>query len=84
MAQRDRRIASPNNGMTSWRARCGVSRTPGSEGGPRKRTERQPRHRASVRPYTHFTRAGRAATAVEDIVSRKWLSTVLSVEETST
>jgi len=33
---------------------------------------------------THFTRAGRAATAVEDIVSRKWLSTVLSVEETST
>ena len=33
---------------------------------------------------THFGRAGRAATAVEDVVSRKWLCTVLSVEETST
>ena len=33
---------------------------------------------------THFGRAGRAATAIEDVVSRKWLCTVLSVEETST
>lgn len=33
---------------------------------------------------THFGRAGRAAVAVEDVVSRKWLATVLSVEETST
>lgn len=33
---------------------------------------------------THFPRARRAATAVQDVVSRKWLSTVLSVEETST
>jgi putative transposase len=33
---------------------------------------------------THFTRAGRAAVAIEDVVSRKWLATVLSVEETST
>jgi putative transposase len=33
---------------------------------------------------THFDRARRAATAVEDVVSRKWLATVLSAEETST
>jgi putative transposase len=33
---------------------------------------------------THFSRAGRAATAIQDLVSRKWLGTVLSVEETST
>ncbi len=33
---------------------------------------------------THFGRAARAATAIEDVVSRKWLTTVLSVEETST
>jgi transposase len=33
---------------------------------------------------THFTRAGVAATVVEDLVSRKWLAEVVSVEETST
>jgi transposase InsO family protein len=33
---------------------------------------------------THFTRAGMAVLIVEDLVSRKWLSTVTSVEETST
>ena len=70
--------------MTSWRARCGVSRTPGSEGGPGKRTERQPRHRASARPYTHFPAAGMAVTVVEDLVSRKWIAEIVSSEETST
>lgn len=34
--------------------------------------------------FTHFTRAGRCAVAVLDIVSRKWLGTVVSAEETST
>ncbi len=34
-----------------WRARCGESRTPGSEGGPRKRAGSKDRQRASVRPY---------------------------------
>ncbi len=34
--------------------------------------------------YTHFTRARRAAVAVIDIVSRKWISTLVSAEETST
>ena len=34
--------------------------------------------------FTHFTRAHRVAVAVMDIVSRRWLSTVVSAEETST
>jgi transposase len=34
-----------------WRARCGESRTPGSEGGPGKRIELKSRHRVLVRPY---------------------------------
>ena len=33
---------------------------------------------------THFTAAGMAVLIVEDLVSRKWLATVASVEETST
>jgi putative transposase len=33
---------------------------------------------------THFTRAGVAATVVEDLVSRKWLAGIISVQETST
>ena len=32
---------------------------------------------------THFTRAGVAVCAIEDLVSRKWLCEVVSVEETS-
>jgi putative transposase len=34
--------------------------------------------------FTHFTRARRAVVAVLDMVSRKWLATVCSTEETST
>ena len=33
---------------------------------------------------THFTRAGMAVLIIEDLVSRQWLSTVVSAEETST
>jgi transposase InsO family protein len=33
---------------------------------------------------THFTRAKRAATAIMDVVSRLWVTTVVSAEETST
>ena len=32
---------------------------------------------------THFTRAGVAATVVQDLVSRKWLATIVSGEESS-
>lgn len=34
--------------------------------------------------FTHFTRARAAAVAILDIVSRKWIGTVVSAEETST
>jgi putative transposase len=34
--------------------------------------------------FTHFTAAKRCAVAVLDVVSRKWLSTVVSAEESST
>jgi transposase InsO family protein len=34
--------------------------------------------------FTHFTRAKRAAVAILDVVSRKWISTLLCAEETST
>ncbi|MCA1700492.1 MAG: transposase, partial [Actinobacteria bacterium] len=37
-----------------WRARCGGSRTPGSEGGPGKRTDPKGRQRAPARPYWHI------------------------------
>jgi putative transposase len=33
---------------------------------------------------THFTRAKMAVTAIEDLVSRKWLGEIVSAEETST
>ena len=33
---------------------------------------------------THFTRAGMAVLIIEDLVSRKWLTHIVSVEETST
>jgi len=32
---------------------------------------------------THFTRAGVAVTAIEDLVSRKWIAHIVSAEETS-
>lgn len=34
--------------------------------------------------FTHFTRARRCAVAVLDMVSRKWVATLVSAEETST
>lgn len=34
--------------------------------------------------FTHFTRARRCAVAILDLVSRKWITTVVSAEETST
>ena len=44
----------------------------------------QDRHRAADRPHTHFTRARRAAIAILDMVSRKWLTTLVAAEESST
>jgi putative transposase len=34
--------------------------------------------------FTHFTRARRAVVAILDIVSRKWITTLVSAEESST
>jgi hypothetical protein len=34
--------------------------------------------------FTHFTRAGRAAMAILDVVSRKWINTLVCAEESST
>jgi transposase InsO family protein len=34
--------------------------------------------------FTHFTRARRAAVAILDVVSRKWLATLVTAEESST
>ena len=34
-------------------------------------------------PYSHFTRAGRSVFAIVDMVSRKWVNTLVSTEETS-
>ena len=34
--------------------------------------------------FTHWTRAGRASIAILDVVSRKWLATLTSAEESST
>ncbi len=54
-------------------------------GGRAGETDRQRcRHRAPVRPTTHFTTAKRCAVAVLDVVSRYWLSPVVSAEESST
>ena len=41
-------------------------------------------NRIWVYDFTHFTRAGRVAIAILDVVSRKWLTTLVSAEETST
>jgi hypothetical protein len=59
---------------------------------PREPTARQPwpewlewkPNRIWGYDFTHFTPACRAAVAILDIVSRKWIGTVLSAEETST
>ncbi len=77
------RITRPN-GMNPWRAGCVETRTSGSEGGPRKRTGGNAGTAPRSDPYTHFTRAGCCAYAIIDMVSRKWIATLVSVEETST
>ena len=83
MDERNGRITR-TRGMSSWRARCGGNRTPGSEGGPRKRTEGNLDTAPWSDPYTHFPAAGMAVTVIEDLVSRKWIADIVSAEETST
>jgi hypothetical protein len=40
------------SGMNLWRARCGESRSPGSEGGPEKRTSREADTALRSDPYS--------------------------------
>ncbi len=84
MGERTDNRRTRTSGMNTWRAGCGESRTSGSEGGPGKPTSREAGRAPRSDPYTHFTRAQRAVVAVLDIVSRKWVGTVCSPEETST
>jgi putative transposase len=56
----------------------------GAEGGPGKRAGSNPSTAPRSDPYTHWTRARRASIAILDVVSRKWLATLTSAEETST
>ncbi len=59
---------------------------------PREPTARQPwpdwlewkPNRIWGYDFTHFTRADRAVVAILDVVSRRWLATVVSAEESST
>ena len=59
---------------------------------PRSRSERRPwpdwlvwaPNRIWIWDVTHFTRARRVCFAIVDVVSRKWIDTLISVEETAT
>ena len=42
------------------------------------------RHQIWIYDITHFPRAGRVAYAILDVVTRKWLATLVTVEETAT
>ena len=42
------------------------------------------RHQIWIYDITHFTRAGRGAYAIMDVVTRKWVATVVTAEESAT
>ena len=42
------------------------------------------RHQIWIYDITHFSRAGRVAYAILDVVTRKWLATLVGVEESAT
>ena len=42
------------------------------------------RHQIWIYDITHFPRAGRVAYAIVDVVTRKWLATLVTAEETAT
>jgi putative transposase len=72
-------------GMNLRRAGCVETRTSGSEGRPRKRTSREAGTAPRSDPYTHFAGCPKHAVfAVMDLVTRKWITELVSIEETST
>ena len=68
------------NGVTTWRAGCGESRTSGSEGGPEKPTDRDVGRALRSDPYTYIphVRGFMYLVAIIDWNSRKVLSWRLS------
>jgi transposase InsO family protein len=73
------------NGVTSWRAGCGESRTSGSGGGPEKPTDRNVGRALRSDPYTYvpFKKGFWYLVAIMDWHSRKVLSWRLSNTMTS-
>ena len=73
------------NGVTSWRAGCGESRTSGSEGGPEKPTDRNVGRALRSDPYTYipFTKGFLYLVAIMDWHSRKVLAFRVSNTMTS-
>jgi len=72
-------------GMNLWSAGCSETGTSGAEGGPRKRTGRNPGTAPRPDPYTRFSGCPKTAViTVMDLVTRKWICEVVSGEETST
>ncbi len=71
--------------MNLWRAGCVETCKSGSEGGSRKRTGREAGTAPRSDPYTHFAGCPKHAVfAVMDLVTRKWICELVSIEETST
>ena len=72
-------------GINLWRAGCVETCKSGSEGGSRKRTGRDAGTAPRSDPYTHFAGCPKIAVfAVMDLVTRKWITELVSAEETST
>ena len=71
--------------MNLWRAGC-VETCKSGFGGRIEETDRpRSRHRARSDPYTHFAGCPKHAVfAVMDLVTRKWIGELVSIEETST
>ena len=67
-----------------WSAGCGANSHVRCGGRAGETAGRDPETAPRSDPYTHFPRARCAAIAILDVVSRKWLTTLVSAEESST
>ena len=70
MVESDNRT-SRTNGMNTWRAGCGGSRTSGLEGGPEKPMSRKADRALRSDPYTSGDR-----TPVANAFARRWIGTL--------
>ncbi len=73
MVERTDKGITRTNGMTTWRAGCGESRTSGSEGGPGRPTSRKAGRAPRSDPYTeHRTAEGKLyLCAIKDVYSNR-------------